>query len=496
MSTRTGPVMTALEFVDVLVDEGSFVSWDSRPDFTNVAGEYYEDLVAAEARSGADEAAVTGEALIDGQRIALIVSEFNFLGGSIGIRTAARIAATFRRAAREGLPVIASPASGGTRMQEGTPAFLAMVDIASAVDDLLVAGGLYVVYLRHPTTGGVMASWASMGHITAAEPGALVGFLGPRVYKALHGNDFPTGIQTSENLHLHGLLDAVVDAPGLKDIVSRAISVLSPEPQNAFRHRGTSVASTPDAWDAVLATRERARPRLDGLLRSGAQQLVELNGSGEGHREAGVRLALVKFGATPCVLIGQTGSAHQPFGPASLRVARRGLRLGAQLRIPVVTLIDTPGATLSAEAEETGLSAQISRCLHEMLTVNVPRVSVLLGQGTGGAAIALLPADRTVAAANAWFSPLPPEGASVILYRTPDRGPDIARVQGIRAHDLYELGVVDQVVEDVDADGSDGFIQRIAQAIEGQLIDLRADREGLLGRRKARYGRYAELLVE
>ncbi len=140
----------------------------------------------------------------------MVACEFDFLAGSIGVAAAERITAAVERATAERLPLLASPSSGGTRMQEGTVAFLQMVKIAAAVELHKRAHLPYLVYLRHPTTGGVFASWGSLGHVTAAEPGALVGFLGPRVYEHLYGEPFPSGIQTAENLHRHGVIDGVV----------------------------------------------------------------------------------------------------------------------------------------------------------------------------------------------------------------------------------------------------------------------------------------------
>ena len=140
------------------------------------------------------------------------MGEFGFLAGSIGRAAADRLVAAVERATAEGLPLLAAPVSGGTRMQEGTPAFVQMVRISAAVAAHKAAGLPYLVYLRHPTTGGVMASWGSLGHVTVAEPGALVGFLGPRVYEALYGKPFPEGVQTAENLYAHGIIDAVLAA--------------------------------------------------------------------------------------------------------------------------------------------------------------------------------------------------------------------------------------------------------------------------------------------
>ena len=187
---------------------------------------YAAELVAAAERSGVDESVVTGEGRLRGRRVAVVAGEFGFLAGSIGRAAADRLVTAVERATREGLPLLAAPVSGGTRMQEGTPAFVQMVRISQVVAAHKSAGLPYLVYLRHPTTGGVMASWGSLGHVTVAEPGALVGFLGPRVYEALYGRPFPEGVQTAENLYAHGIIDAVIAPDEIADILDRALAVL------------------------------------------------------------------------------------------------------------------------------------------------------------------------------------------------------------------------------------------------------------------------------
>ena len=217
----------ARELLDTVLDEGSWASWDSAPAQPAPEGSpYAAELAAARDRSGCDEAIITGEGRIRGRRVAIIAGEFRFLAGSIGAVAAERIVVAFERARREQLPMFAAPASGGTRMQEGTPAFVGMVKISAACAQFKAAGLPYLVYLRHPTTGGVFASWGSLGQVTVAEPGAMIGFLGARVYEALYGRAFPEGVQTAENLFEHGLIDAILPVEALAGTADRALNVL------------------------------------------------------------------------------------------------------------------------------------------------------------------------------------------------------------------------------------------------------------------------------
>jgi acetyl-CoA carboxylase carboxyl transferase subunit beta len=440
--------------------------------------EYAEELACARTRTGLDESVVTGAAMIRGHRVAMLVCEFGFLGGSIGVAAGHRLTTAIRRATAEQLPLLALPTSGGTRMQEGTTAFLQMVRITAAVTDHKAAHLPYLVYLRHPTTGGVFASWGSLGHVTFAEPGALIGFLGPRVYEALYGGPFPAGVQTSENLCACGLIDAVTPLQEIAGMVDRALNIITRSPHSASQPEPTKAPSVDSpAWESVLASRRQARPGVRQLLDHAAADILVLNGTGQGENEPGLLLALVRFGDEPCVLLGQDRhgqTPEAPLGPGALRQARRGMRLAAELNLPLVTVIDTAGAALSREAEEGGLAGEIARCIAEMVALEVPTVSVLLGQGTGGGALALVPADRILTAQHGWLSPLPPEGASAILYHDTGQAADMAAKQGVRSADLLAHGVVDRVIPEYPdaADEPAQFCLRVGAALCYELAAL------------------------
>jgi len=490
--------MNARDLLGTLLDAGTFRSWDGEldgePADVRPGPAYAADLVRARKATGLDESVLTGEGLVAGRPIAVAASEFGFLGGSIGVAAGERLTAAAERALRDRLPFLVLPSSGGTRMQEGTIAFLQMVKITAAVTALKAAGLPYLVYLRHPTTGGVFASWASLGHVTLAEPGALIGFLGPRVYEALEGRRFPSDVQVAENLHAHGLVDAVVPVAGLRPYLGRVLTALAPgestestppepapapeptpapEPEPTPGSPGQANAQTP-AWDSVLRTRAAGRPGAADLIRAAATDVVTL-------RDRALILALARIGGRPCVLVGQDRAVAQD--TRALRQARRGMRLAAELRIPLVTIIDTPGAELSAAAEEDGIAGEIAECIATMLGLTVPTVAVLLGQGTGGGALALLPADRIIAARHAWLAPLAPEGASAIVYKDVTHAADLAARQGVLASALATAGAVDQVVPE---DGD--FPRGLGRSLRAELASLTSlDDDTRVARRLRRY---------
>ncbi|WP_120522065.1 carboxyl transferase domain-containing protein [Arthrobacter celericrescens] len=473
------------ELLEQLLDAGSFRSWDRPPAApAGASGAYLDDLDRARERSGADEAVLSGEGLIDGHPVAVLASEFTFLGGSIGRSTADRIVAAIEEAGCRGLPLIAAPASGGTRMQEGTLAFLQMVRITEALTAYKVLGLPYLAYVRHPTTGGVFASWGSLGHLTVAEPGALVGFLGPKVYAGLRGEDFPAGVQSSEHLFKHGTVDAVLDVAGFRNLAAGVLGILAGSPAVPPEHEPDGGASlsgerTGSVWDSVLRSRDAGRPGLAELLDAGFGRTVRLSGTGRGERSASTAVVLAELhipaqlrepggaGTRPVVVVGQDRAAQRAgavLDAAGLAQARRGMRLAQDLGLPLVTVVDTPGAELSVRAEEAAIAGGIADCIAGLLQLTVPNVAILMGEGTGGGALALAAARRTVAAEHAWLAPLPPEGASLIVHGDTAHAAELAEQQRIGARELFDDGAVHEIV----GEGS-GFCGRLAAAAARQL---------------------------
>ncbi|MGH3741639.1 MAG: carboxyl transferase domain-containing protein [Micromonosporaceae bacterium] len=507
--------MGARELIELVLDRGSFRSWDTAPQQPDLGPEHAAELAAAQQRSRVDESVLTGAGSIRGRRIAVAVCEFGFLAGSIGVAAAERLVRAVERATAERLPLLAAPTSGGTRMQEGAVAFLQMVKISAAIAAHKAAGLPYLVYLRDPTIGGVFASWGSLGHVTVAEPGALIGFLGPRVRQELYGEPLPDGVQRAENLWRHGIVDAVLPPEQIAEMADRALRVLAGTPRELTPPPDPPNEPIPDvpAWESVVRSRAAGRPGVRRLLKLAAADAIPLNGTGEGEAEPGLLLALARFGEIPCVLLGQdrrgqpgaaAGTASdddtpagafgdQPMGPGALREARRGMRLAAELHLPLLTVIDTPGLALTQEAEEGGLAGEVARCLAELVTLPAPTLCLLLGAGAGGGALALLPADRVIAAQHAWLSPLPPEGASVIVHRTAARAAEMAAAQGVRSLDLRRDGIVDRIIaEHPDAAAEpEQFCVRVGQVLEHELALLA--RRPQRHRHAARMARYRHL---
>lgn len=477
---------TAADVIAQLLDPGSWTPWDqpilvpAEPVFDDP---YAEQRRRAAAKSGVDESVITGTGAVEGARVALIVGEFGFLAGSIGHAAADRIITAYEQATAQRLPVLAAPVSGGTRMQEGTPAFLRMAGIAAAAADHRAAGLASMALLRGPTTGGVLATWGSLAQVTLAEPGALVGFLGPRVYEEVMGRPFPAGVQTAEHLVQCGVLDGVGPVSQWRDAAARLLRVLRGTPRVLPTALGPAPSQPPphpdpQAWGRVLASRSAQRPGAVDLLRSCATDVLQLPGTGTGEVASGLIVALGRIHGRGCVIVAQDRRAQAAgmlIGPWSLRAAQRGMRLAEELALPLVTIIDTPGAELSQAAEEGAMAGEIARSLSMLSRLASPTVSVLLGQGTGGGAIALLPCDRVIAAESAWVTPLPPEGAAAIVHRDAGRAPEMAAQQRITAAAMADAGAVDTVVSE-QGDWLGRLSTAVAEAMDERIDDRVARR--------------------
>lgn len=490
--------MTEPNAVDVLtrvLDSGSWVRWDEpilAPE--GVDADYQAALRRSAARTGLDEAIVTGEGRIRGRRVAIVATEYGFLGGSVSVAGAERLVRAIERATAKRMPLLATTASSGVRMQEGSRAFVQMIKITAAAARHRAAGLVQVMYLRRHATGGVLQG--SLGHVTLAEPGAMISTFGPRLYEVVTGKPATDGVPTAEDLVEHGIVDATVAPADLPFVLVRILDVLmsATEPLPAMPPPPESDApggAEPSAWESVSRTRRSDRPGVLDLLTEFATDVTTLSGTAAGELGHGMVLALARFGSAPCVLLGQhRRPAPRRLGPAGLRVARRGLRLAADLRLPLLAVVDTVGAVLTPEAEQAGLSGEIARCMAEMITLRAPTLCLLLGSGAGGAALAFAPADRVIAAQHAWLAPLQPEGSSVILHRTVDRAAEVTERTGVAATALLRSGIVDRVVPEKPdaADERVAFLERLSRVLAEELIGLlRRDPAERLAARLNRY---------
>jgi acyl-CoA carboxylase subunit beta len=427
-------------------------------DFTDLRP-YAARLKEARIRTGLTDAVVCARIRVEGQQAVLAVMDFRFLGGSLGVAVGERLVLAAETAGRLGLPLVLVTASGGARMQEGALALMQMAKTSQALAELAERGLLTISVAADPTYGGVAASFATLTDVILCEPGARLGFAGPRVIAETTGEELPAGFQTAEFLVAQGLIDGVVPRSALRPTLGRLLSIAAEEPADGYAdpapHAATGAGPRRDPAELVRLARHLDRPTtLDyagGLL----DWFIELRGDRMSGDCAAIVGGIGSLHGRPVMLIGhQKGHSTSEliarnFGrptPDGYRKAARHMRLAARLGLPIITLIDTQGAEPGVKAEEQGQSVAIAENIALMSGLPVPVISIVTGEGGSGGALALGVADRVLILQNAFYSVISPEGCAAILWRTRAAAAEAAAALRIDAVSLHRLGVVDGIV--------------------------------------------------
>ena len=465
--------------VEMIADEGTFEEWDqglTTRNPLNYKG-YEEKLEGLKEKTGLEEAVVTGKISINGTETAVGVCDGRFLMASMGEVVGEKIARMVERATQEKLPVILFACSGGARMQEGIVSLMQMAKTSAALKRHSDAGLLYISVLTDPTTGGVTASFAMLGDVILAEPKALIGFAGPRVIEQTIGQKLPKGFQRSEFLLEHGFIDAIVERPQLKETLSQILKLhekadaSNPEKMKSNLAENKSqdmneigkMKTDEDlplhnhlagAWDRVLLSRMNDRPVGSDYIQALFTDFVEFHGDRYYGDDKAIIGGVARFHGIPVTVIAQAKGTNtkenieRNFGMPSPEGYRKALRLMKQaekFQRPVICFVDTPGAFCGLEAEERGQGEAIARNLYEMSSLKVPVLSVIIGEGGSGGALAMAVADEVWMLENSIYSILSPEGFASILWKDSTKAKEAAEVMRLTAEDLYHMGIVEKV---------------------------------------------------
>ncbi len=478
-----------------IADEGSFEEWDNGLSSGNpMKFRGYEDKIKAlQEKTGLDEAVVTGEARIDGRRVVLGVCDGRFMMASMGEVVGEKIARAVERATKEKLPVILFACSGGARMQEGIVSLMQMAKTAAALKRHSDEGLLYISVLTDPTTGGVTASFAMLGDIILAEPKALIGFAGPRVIEQTIGEKLPKGFQRAEFLLEHGFIDGIVERDKLRGTLSTILALhenacngghrqtadagiagadsaavqvdegagikemnceRTDHPVFADLHGEIHVSGRMEAWERVQLSRRNDRPVGSDYISALFDDFMELHGDRCFADDKAVIGGIAFFHGRPVTVIAQAKGSNtkenieRHFGMPSPEGYRKALRLMKQaekFHRPVICFVDTPGAFCGLEAEERGQGEAIARSIYEMSALKTPILSVVIGEGGSGGALAMATADEVWMLENAVYSILSPEGFASILWKDSKRAKEAAAVMRLTADELKEQGIVELV---------------------------------------------------
>lgn len=495
--------------IEMIADEGTFEEWDKEMDFVNPLDfKGYEEKVGhLKERTHLNEAVVTGKIMIDGNPAAVGVCDGRFMMASMGQIVGEKIARAVERATKEKLPVIIFTCSGGARMQEGIVSLMQMAKTSAALKKHSDAGQLYISVLTDPTTGGVTASFAMLGDIILAEPKALIGFAGPRVIEQTIGQKLPKGFQRSEFLLDHGFVDRIVERPELKQVLAQILKMHSARDMDADQIKDAvrdeikaasvqeenvqaadeneEIKDAVSAWDRVRLSRKKDRPVGMDYIDALFDDFMEFHGDRYFRDDHAIVGGIAYFHGRPVTVIAQAKgkttkeNLDRNFSMPSPDGYRKALRLMKQAEKfgrPVICLVDTPGAFCGLEAEERGQGEAIARNLFELSGLKVPVLSIVIGEGGSGGALAMAVADEVWMLENAVYSVLSPEGFASILWKDSKRASEAAEVMKLTASDLKNLGIIEQVIPEPE-DFADENIDQVCRDIEGRIAAFLAEYE-------------------
>lgn len=470
--------------IEMIADAGTFTEWDKEMEVSNPLNfpGYEKKLAVTREKTRLNEAIVTGRAMIGGYPAVIGVCDARFLMSSMGHNVGEKITRAVEWATKEKLPVILFACSGGARMQEGMISLMQMAKTSAALKRHHDAGQLFVSVLTDPTTGGVTASFAMLGDIILAEPGALIGFAGQRVIEQTIGQKLPEGFQRAEFLLEHGFVDKIVKREEMKETLTqilklhskdRLVDIKSEDSREAEdaetigSDAGTTAEEKPgraakldgavirSAWDSVLLSRKSDRLVASDYIDALFDDFMEFHGDRYFKDDGAIIGGIASFHGMPVTVIGQEKgkntkeNIHRNFGMPSPDGYRKALRLMKQAETfgrPIICFVDTPGAFCGIEAEERGQGEAIARNLMEMSGLKVPVLSIVIGEGGSGGALAMAVANEVWMMEHAIYSVLSPEGFASILWKDSKRAGEAAKVMKITAGELKELGVIEKVI--------------------------------------------------
>lgn len=506
--------ITTKKRLRMVVDKGTYEKWDEGLEQKDPLHypDYQSKIRSLREKLNIDEAVTCGAGTIHGERAVICVCDGRFLMGSMGAVTGEKITRAVERATREKLPVIIFTCSGGARMQEGMVSLMQMAKTSGALKRHAKAGLLYISVLTDPTTGGVTASFAMLGDVILAEPGALVGFAGPRVIEQTIRQKLPEGFQRAEFLLEHGLIDGIVEREELKDTLARLIVMhrqvepkeglipnrrKKPEIQEESRNQ-----EKVSAWERVQRARAQDRPGAMDYIREIFTDFLELHGDRHFADDGAIVGGIGYFDGCPVTVIGQQKgkttkeNITRNFGMPSPEGYRKALRLMKQaekFRRPIICFVDTPGAFCGMEAEERGQGEAIARNLFEMSDLTVPVLSIVIGEGGSGGALALAVGNEVWMMENATYTILSPEGFASIMWKDAGKAPKAAERMRVTAEELKELGIIEKIIREPQPANPQN-VGKIAEAMQEEIRRflhqyLPMEQEELAGQRYERFRR-------
>lgn len=506
----------SLDRIKSLADKNSFIEWDkelSLP-YSSDEQEYIDKIKSTQEITNIQDAIITGEVLIEGCKCAIGVMDSSFMMASMGYVVGEKVTRLFERAGKKRLPVVIFCCSGGARMQEGIISLMQMEKTVAALRQHSEKGLLYISVLTNPTMGGVTASFAMIADIVFAEKGAQIGFAGPRVIEQNTGEKLPKGFQTSEFQKERGFVDYIVNRESLKENLARILK-LHLNPKSNFLKSKQCVGIKAScisyvykenilAWDKMKLARHISRPTSLEYIKHIFDEFYEFHGDRLGSEDSAIVAGIARIGQISVTVVaeqkGKSSLEEAQFrnwgmpSPGGYRKALRLMKQAEKFNRPIICFVDTIGAACGKKAEEQGQGVAIANLLDEMSKFSVPILSIIIGEGGSGGALALAIGNEVWMLENSVYSILTPEGYASIVWKDATRAKEAANIMKLSAEELFELGVIDRIIPEVNPVTKNNLPEisiLVKQMIYGFLIKYRFRRKkSVIEERRRRFRKY------
>ncbi len=483
--------INARERLESLVDRGTFKEFFNditslNPPEPTKEKQYKSRINKDRKRTGLSEAILTGTCTVGGSPVVIMVLDFGFLGGSMGLVVGEKVALSLELATKRRIPALCVITSGGSRIQEGVLSLMQMAKTVVAADNLHSKGLPIISILGNPSTGQVIASFVSLSDVIIAEPGAHIGYAPYRSIKEVSGEIEPSRY-TSEIYQKHGLIDRVVSRQNINRETSTILDLLSPK-FNLETLKTTSMPETTllplKSWEMVQLARNDNRPQSRYYISEIFANFIELHGDRLMSDDPSIIVGLGRLAGESIMIIAQQkninkekkspdsskiSSKRVKIKPEGFRKAKRAVELAERFGLPIITLVDSLGPELSLQAEYKGLANSISELISTMTRAEVATISVIIGEGGSETGLSFSVSDRLLMMQNAIFTPMSPEDVARSQLKDSKKIREVVSSLKLTSTDCLNMGIIDYIVPEPEG-GAHSSHQEAARLLKIELM--------------------------
>lgn len=420
--------------------------------------DYSQLLDKSRSRSGLKCGVAWGTATVGGARVVLAANDMGFMAGAIGRSEAATLERCFQTACKKHLPVVWFARGSGVNLYEGTCSLLGMTRVLAARNALAKAGLPLITVAADPLMGG-STMCAAQADILLGLSGARIGFAGAKTVEWYVKTPLPQDFQTTQYALANGQIDAVVEADQLKPTLASLLRTLGASQKASGKQVPRAADTVASAWELVQQATADAKPSTRDVIASIAEEFFELRGDRVEGDDPALLGGMACVGGQGVLIIGYDrwrsaeDKVRHNFAmphPSGYRKAVRLVRLAGRVGLPIVTIIDSPGACPDIKGEAQGLGRVMGEFLCELLSAEVPTVAVFTGEGNSGSAATMAACDHVIMTPASYYTVVSPEGAAAILWKDASQAPAAAEQLRLSPKDNVAFGTADAIIQPSD----------------------------------------------